>query len=358
MIASAQDIPHMTGLRAVAASMVLLLHFDEIHGNVLARYFAPVTQGYLGVDIFFVLSGYILSHVYSEMFAKLSVRNYGLFLWRRLARIYPVHVVVLAALIVMVAARGLLNTNFWLLSEIPRHLALMQAWTDSLTWNVPAWSISAEWAAYGLFPLFAIIFLGRAPIWPGLALVVGLLTVFQLTYLRAGGLASAFMGWPALLRVMCEFAIGVLGYRLSRSLLPSWKYDVACALSFTVMLVVPFALVQIIAIGIFVPAVAASRSLVRQVLASKAAVALGVVSYSVYMVHFPVLKLVQNFNYRFGLEKTSDLVAPGLTVFWAVMVVVLAAMTYRAIEKPARDWCRRSEQYFFARQLRGADPLT
>src|SRR4051794_9498627 len=117
MLAPAKDIPHMTGLRALAASMVLLLHLDEIHGNVLARHFLLVEQGYLGVDIFFVLSGYILSHVYSEMFLPISIRAYGLFLWRRFARIYPVHLVTLTALFVMVAARGLLNTNFWTVND-------------------------------------------------------------------------------------------------------------------------------------------------------------------------------------------------------------------------------------------------
>ena len=358
MLTPAQDIPHLTGLRAVAALMVLLLHLDQIHGNVLSHYFAPVSHGFLGVDIFFVLSGYILSHVYLKMFSRISIRDYGLFLWRRLARIYPVHIAVLAALFVMVAVRGLLNTNFWIVADLPRQIALMQAWTDTLTWNVPAWSISAEWAAYVFFPLFAVMFLRRAPLWPGVALMGGLLAAFQLTYLNKHGLASAFMGWPAFLRVMSEFSIGVLGYRISRSFEPSWKFDVVASLSFVAIFIAPLPLAKLLAVSVFIPAVATSQTFVRRALSSSPAVALGVVSYSVYMTHFPLLKLIQNFNYRFGLEETSTLVAPMLTISWAVVAILLATATYWVIEKPARDWCRRSEQGLFARRLRGADPLT
>jgi peptidoglycan/LPS O-acetylase OafA/YrhL len=355
MLAAAKDIPHLTGLRAVAALMVLLLHLDEIHGNVLARHLAVVAQGYLGVDIFFVLSGYILSHVYSDTVPGISIKTYALFLWRRLARIYPVHVAALAALFVMVAARGLLNTNFWIVADIPRHLMLMQAWTDSLTWNLPAWSISAEWAAYVLFPLFAYLIFGRAPLWLGFVFVLGLLATFQLSYLHGRGLAGAFLGWPTLQRVMTEFTIGMLGYRLSRSTGPSWAFDVVAVISFTVMLTVPLPLVKIIAVGVFVPTVAMSQTVVRGVLSSNVVVAVGVVSYSIYMVHFPILKLVENFNYRFGLESTSPLVAPIQTVLWAAVTVAAAAITYRTIERPARDWCRRREQRFLVRRLHGAE---
>src|SRR3546814_14984278 len=101
MFMPGRDILHLTGLRAVAALMVLSMHLDQIYGNVLARYLAPIDQGYLGVDVFFVLSGFILSHVYA---AEISARTYGVFLWRRFARLYPIHLATLAGLILMVTS--------------------------------------------------------------------------------------------------------------------------------------------------------------------------------------------------------------------------------------------------------------
>jgi peptidoglycan/LPS O-acetylase OafA/YrhL len=73
------NVPHLTGLRAIAALMVMLLHLSQFHGNFLELYLMPIDQGYLGVDIFFVLSGYILSHVYASSFQKFSLRAYGFF---------------------------------------------------------------------------------------------------------------------------------------------------------------------------------------------------------------------------------------------------------------------------------------
>ncbi len=66
-----------------------------------------VARGYLGVDFFFVLSGFIISHVYLSSLARPSRRALSIFLWHRLIRIYPVHVAVLAAMVSLVlVARG------------------------------------------------------------------------------------------------------------------------------------------------------------------------------------------------------------------------------------------------------------
>src|SRR5205085_1024192 len=83
------------------------------------------------------------------------------FLARRIARIWPLHVFMLAgavAFVLAVAATGRPASDHYPWSELPLHLALMQNWglTGALTWNDPAWSISCEFAAYLLFPLLAV----------------------------------------------------------------------------------------------------------------------------------------------------------------------------------------------------------
>lgn len=72
----APNISQLTGIRAIAATMVMLQHLDQNHGNILVRYFSPVGDGFIGVDISFVLSRFILSHVYGHSAAS-DAQAYG-----------------------------------------------------------------------------------------------------------------------------------------------------------------------------------------------------------------------------------------------------------------------------------------
>jgi hypothetical protein len=126
--------------------------------------FVPVavTKGYLGVETFFVLSGFILSHVYLEATGEKRFR-YGGFLWARLARVYPLHLVTLFGMIglglVATAAGMSIDGSLTNWRDLPAHLTLTHAWglAGSSAFNHPSWSISAEWAAYLGFPAFAFV---------------------------------------------------------------------------------------------------------------------------------------------------------------------------------------------------------
>src|SRR5690349_25057093 len=88
-----EAIPGLTGLRGIGAVWVLLFHWSWMrYGQV------PVLdRGYMGVDLFFLLSGFVLTHVYLKTL-PLNVRAYRKFLIVRLARIYPLHLFVLLCL--------------------------------------------------------------------------------------------------------------------------------------------------------------------------------------------------------------------------------------------------------------------
>jgi peptidoglycan/LPS O-acetylase OafA/YrhL len=347
--AAAAEIPQLTGLRAIAALMVLVLHLDQICGNRLAAVFSPVAQGFLGVDLFFVLSGYILTHVYAAD-AATSVRHYGIFLWRRLARIYPLHLATLAFLFAMVAARGLLNTNFWSIAELPRHLLLLQAWTPDLSWNLPSWSISAEWAAYVCFPLFILLIVRPANIVLPLLVVAVTTVAFYLFGISKVGIGASLSGVPAAARIACEFSLGVLGYRIASGLPASPWADAVAVAAFVAIFWVPPGVLQVIAIAIVVPAIALSTGWVRQLLASRFAVGLGVVSYSVYMVHFPAIKVIQNINEKLGWDQLPAASSAAVVALWSVVVIAIAVAAYFGVEKPARAWCRRREAGLFRLQ--------
>src|SRR5690606_25416330 len=91
------DLRALTSLRFLAALWVVMFsawpHLDVDFTPV------AVTKGYLGVEVFFVLSGFILSHVYLEAAGRREGFSYRGFLWARIARVFPLHLVTLAGMI-------------------------------------------------------------------------------------------------------------------------------------------------------------------------------------------------------------------------------------------------------------------
>ncbi|WP_081420973.1 acyltransferase family protein [Rickettsia asembonensis] len=120
--------------------------------------------GGLGVVIFFVLSGFILCYVYNTKFSTKTI-SYKEFLFARIARVYPLHLFMLLFTLVSSFSYPiplLPSDNFY---TFFLNIFLIQAWgfTDLVSWNQPAWSISTEMFAYLLFP-FLISFMQRLSI--------------------------------------------------------------------------------------------------------------------------------------------------------------------------------------------------
>src|SRR6185369_10335568 len=86
-----EELPSLTALRGIAAIVVMIYHFATM---AFGRDDLPeaIKRGYMAVDLFFLLSGFVLSHVYGRHFViTIDRRDLASFAWARLARIYPVH---------------------------------------------------------------------------------------------------------------------------------------------------------------------------------------------------------------------------------------------------------------------------
>ncbi len=163
------EIRALSGLRIVAALWVVLFHFRPLLAQAspsLSTALAPpvLDAGAQGVDLFFILSGFVLTWNYLDrMGESWSARDTLRFLWLRLARVWPVYLVTMhlaAAWIIFTLYVGhvpaeppvveSLNATSWV-----RQVLLVQLWFqpyfDGSSWDGPAWSISAEWLAYLLF---------------------------------------------------------------------------------------------------------------------------------------------------------------------------------------------------------------
>lgn len=349
------DIRPLTSLRIIAALWVLVYHFREHLGLDLDR-IGLVAKGYLGVDLFFILSGFILSHVYLRSVEERRF-NYGSFLWARLARIYPVHLVTLAAMAAIWFAAMQLGAEFagelFDVRLLPQNLALVHAWgtAPTVSWNFPSWSISAEWFAYLLFPVFAASSLVLRRAWalgPALALV--LFGGLFLAALAMGVELTNMTAQVGAIRIVPAFMMGVALHRLGLGVTApagvAWG-GAAGALVWIVTATSSGASDAVTwpALALLIWSLAeTSKHGGRNVLAASGLVYLGEVSYAVYMTHLPV-----DVVYFHALERIApQLSGAALWAAWGgVFVAILAgsAATYHLVERPARNWLRRHDPF-------------
>ncbi|HUC48640.1 MAG TPA: acyltransferase [Xanthobacteraceae bacterium] len=340
---AAAFIPQLTGIRCLAASMVLALHADQAVGHVDLAF---VSRGYLGVDLFFLLSGFIIAHVYAESFREPSGRRFGQFMWHRFARLYPAHVTVLLFLLAAFVAATHLNVplddaDAWTAKNFVKQVFLVHAWgiDRHIGWNAVSWSVSAEWFAYLLFPAIAFVILRlERPAAAGVA-VLALLIMFS-AFAAFDWDVGLWNGPPALTRVTGEFICGVALWRCA----PMFKFspavfDILGAVAVTgfaagsVFGLSDFGLIALLALLVF--AAARSTGALAQVLSIKPAVWLGQISYSLYLVHFTTVRLLHKILAHV-LVDYSDATKIAMFLLAFPCSVVAAAALYYLVERPAR----------------------
>ena len=218
-----RQLAALTSLRFFAAYWVVLHHLDDGLRPNIDAYTGLLRKGYLAVDVFFILSGFILSHVYwaDGVSGRLDYWN---FLSKRLARIYPMHITTMALMGLLVgigAVTGLPVDATAHADAVAANLLLIHAWgtTTGLSWNAVSWSISAEWFAYLLFPvMLAVALRFRARPLALVGLAIGWLLVQGFLVRKIGGVGLFHLKDNyAILRIAPEFCLGCALYGLGRS---------------------------------------------------------------------------------------------------------------------------------------------
>ena len=356
-MADAAHLKPLTALRFFAAFWVVLYHYWP---NLDVGFTPAVAaKGYLGVEAFFVLSGFILCHVYLSGFGEGRFR-YGDFLWNRLARVYPLHLATLVgigAMAIGATAAGMaVDPNILSWKALPANLLLVHAWgfAPVAGWNHASWSISAEWFAYLAFPAFAFAAwkLRSRPILAvlgALAVIAGLYPAFEA--LAGFSLTEATILWGALRIVPC-FAYGCALHALWRSgRFPARLAGPGAAF----MGMATFAavrwgapdLVIVMLLGGLILMLAGLASAGFSFAGQKIFVYLGEISYSTYMICIPWKILATN-----AATKILNIQGDKLPLLvWIVIVaalVPLSAISFHVIENPCRErmksWARAWEQ--------------
>ncbi|GAA3746758.1 acyltransferase family protein [Terriglobus aquaticus] len=355
---SKAQIRALTGLRGIAAAFVVVYHFLSTHhfshnpaNNILQH-------GYLTVDLFFVLSGFVMALNYGKLFAQgFSRHAYAGFLWRRIARVYPLYLVMtVTAFIIFSTGLVVFRPEHPLWRLLISNLLMVQAWGVDWSLDFPGWSISTEWAAYLLFPvLFAVTMKRR---W-GAAIAAGCASLAALgaLCLYVGPLAPRepanallnlwfyFDGLPVV-RCLAGFTLGILTFRVFGT---GWgqrfaRHQVTAVtliLVLLAMLVVPktdFAIVALFPLLIL--SLAADATAPARALTSRPLYFLGEISYSVYLVHGLIAPWVIDLAAYLPSHHVGHprLVAAAFGIAATSLVSVAA---YRWIEVPGRRWGRK-----------------
>jgi peptidoglycan/LPS O-acetylase OafA/YrhL len=324
----------------------------------------------MGVTLFFVLSGFVLAINYFDTMRRPSARATWQFAVARLARIYPLYILVLLYILVRHHAFVESTAGWW------QHVLTIQAWNPNVfqafNFNGPGWSVGVEVFLYACFPLLVPL-LARVRT-PRATLILASAVVLAMTALTAwfaatgrGDLSYAnpesahrWLYVTPLTR-LGDFLLGILaarlyihtraGGRLARAggplaiicaavilALMAWPANLFSAWSWDVAYAVPSA-VLIFALA------SAPRGALARVLSLPLLILLGECSYAFYLVHQPALGYLDGGRWQ-TMMSGSTVIFELLTL---LAILCLAIGLHVAIERPARVYIRR---------LLGSDPRT
>jgi peptidoglycan/LPS O-acetylase OafA/YrhL len=385
--ASSGKIGALAGARAFPPLMVVMFHFSEGHHY---SGFRPLdllaTRGYLWVEFFFVLSGFILTYAYWPRVKDLFTRaGYLAFLRARLIRLYPLHLFMLLLILLIVvglralAAQGgyqsifdlkyhqdVSTKGFWL------SVFLVHAWNSmgSLTWNGVSWFVSVEFALCLLFPAF--LWLAEGRLWRGFALITaGLAGLLALLFTSRHGLDITFHN--GVLRGCSDFSVGVGLAVLFRRVkahdrLPDWVHSLLQILLLSLLATVVMNtgwshtrmdIFTVLPLMALVFALAFDRGIVARALQTRLPQVMGEWSYAVYLGQTAWLLAIRFFEQR--LYPPPDAIILGARfsdlIWWleplglVIMCVLWGGFLAEFIELPAAARLRRQ----FGRRL---DPQT
>ncbi len=354
-------VPSLTGVRGIAALWVVFFHIQSF-GKELGvgfLYGTPVLRtGWAGVDLFFVLSGFILMLVHERDFFRLRWPSLLRFGWLRFFRIYPLATVVLLLILALV----LIDHDFFVfwsprsvppnftLSSFLRTLFLATRWwspTDG-DWNQPVWSLSVEILGYVAFPFIAVIATRLRNLWVlvGLAACCLSFPTLYAAIVHPPKLFNDDLFWGAGTRMAGAFAGGVVLARLHRLLPEAWRVaqgrvaDVALLGLVGALFWPPYGYTLLTPLfGLIVFGLAADRGWANALFSTPLAVWLGQISFPLYLVHVMTMDWMRYGLYRDNADTTERVMA---LVIYLVFVLCLAWLLHLYVERPTHRFAREA----------------
>ncbi|MGH1518251.1 acyltransferase family protein [Chryseobacterium sp. JK1] len=330
------EIKSLTGLRGVVALWVVCFHFfPHLKSDILLN---TVGNGYLAVDVFFVLSAFLLTVSYSEKFKILNSKGVLNFYKKRVNRIYPVYGISIVFIVLFI------EKSSWVAFFI--NAGLVQCFFNpNYLLNVVYWSLSTEWISYLLFP-FMLYLIIRVKIRGEILIIAGLVLRVVLPHFPEMFIGSDIpmemgkhqryldipYGVNSLLRTIASYLLGI-----GIALLPKYKIkgNVLIYLSVGISLVLLLCTVRGL---VFIPLLSAviikqlytgEKNYVQMFLGSSVIHFLGNISYSLYIIHYIIKK--QNVI-LLSSENFNSLVLIALSILLSYLSYVLIERKLKIFE--------------------------
>ncbi len=350
----------LDGLRGVAAIMVVLFHILEVYagGDHTKQW---INHGYLAVDFFFVLSGFVMAHAYDDRWDKMSIKD---FFKRRLIRLHPLIVLgmVIGALCFYFGASEMFpkiaDTSFWKLilvmiigfTLIPIPISMdIRGWNEMHPLNGPAWSLFLEYVAN---ILHAVILRKLSNTILAILVFIAAIALIQLAVFSPNG--DIIGGWSVEIeqlrigftRLMYPYMAGML---LRRSMRFGNFNNSFFWSSLLLIIVLSFPRVggydhlwanglydslSVILVFPIIIYVGASGTL-KGKFADKVCTFLGDVSYPIYIIHFPFIYIYYAWISNNGLSMHQGL-SVGLGLL--VLSIILSYVALKFYDEPIRKW--------------------
>ncbi|MGF7232482.1 acyltransferase family protein [Arachidicoccus sp.] len=334
----------LDGLRGIAAICVVIFHFSEF--IYPSDSLSPIGHGYLAVDFFFCLSGFVIGYAYDDRIQKLGIKQFFI---SRLIRLHPLVVIgsIFGFLFFIfepskaVDSYGVGKLIFLLLCTtflIP-YSGMDNRYNNNFGLNCPAWSLFWEYIAN---IAYAIILKRINKKWLTLVVFVAALGLLWTGY-HAGDIAGGWSGnnfWDGFARIGFSFSMGLLLYRLR------WKSKKQIGfILLTILLMATFFapfiskwnwLIEcLIAILIYPALIILGTNVAQNNIAQKVCKFLGDISYPLYMTHY---SLVWYFGYYHEKNKWSISQSWCITAVGVVLVILFAYAVEILLDAPIRKY--------------------
>lgn len=345
----------LESLRGLAACLVVLYHSGFNFGESKLTF---LSNSYLFVDFFFILSGYVMSAAY---YSRISQgMDYRAYMVLRLGRVYPLHLIMLLIWIpYIVAKQYLFESGFGGTTQLDKNnvmsffsnvfLINSMGVHHYLSWNYPAWSISTEFFTYIVFfVLTTVIDKNRSLVIP-LLIAVGCYGF--LASLNRNNLNITYD--YGFFRCLGAFYLGVFVHRLSESIQLSETKIIALEI-FCVMAIVTTVSLTEIHFLMFIPVIIIfslsifvfsqnGSGFIGKALLTRPLKSIGAWSYSIYMIHAIVLAGISNvfqYIFKWNIESPMGFYSTVINCCVLLVVIVISKYSYSLIENPIREKSR------------------
>jgi peptidoglycan/LPS O-acetylase OafA/YrhL len=338
--------PHyliLDGLRGVAAILVVIFHlFEGVYPDPANN---PVHHGYLAVDFFFLLSGFVVGYAYDDRWGRMSIKD---FFKIRLVRLHPL--VILGVLIGLVCflfdpytpSAGFLKiTAATLLGFLLLPAPDIRGWGETHPLDGPCWSLLQEYIANLLYALFGRK-MSKTALWIFVVIAAGLLTYVAVWRGNVGTGWSYSTFWIASVRMLFPFFAGLLLFRSAKLIKLPFTFPL-CSLLLALLFIMPtfkfngvYEAACIIIAFPFIVAAGTGGQVSGKL--AKLCKFSADISYPIYITHYPFIYIYTSWIYIKKPPSSQILpVAIGLFAFF----ILLAYAALKLFDEPVRKWLKK-----------------